>query len=153
MWPICFSEQRFPLTQRCSHSSILEVRPSWLVLGVVVQIDALSVGKHHLILLIVNVCAVVLQVSSLWVIFFFGFFKITLVWITCNTRFVVVFTFHTIRIDVAVSASCDAIIANDFLLEWAIVVLESPCNCSVFVFFAIFTQNLGNWFLLTILHK
>lgn len=50
---------------------------------------------------------------------------------------------------IEVNKPCDTIDADDFFLVRAIVVLETPCDCAVFIFFAIFTKDLCDGFLLT----
>lgn len=62
-------------------------------------------------------------------------------WQNCCTN-----PLFTIWVDVSVNASCDAIDSDGFLLEASVVILEAPHDCSVWIFFAIFPQNLCDWF-------
>lgn len=46
-----------------------------------------------------------------------------------------------------INSSGDAINSDSFLLEAAVIVLESPHDCSIWIFFAILSQDLSNWLL------
>lgn len=82
----------------------------------VVQIDALPVRQHHLILLIVDVGTVVLErAAALALLVQFRLLQVALVRVAWIARLVVVFALHAVRVDVAVSAARDAIVADDLL--------------------------------------
>lgn len=53
----------------------------------------------------------------------------------------------TVWVNVSVNSSCDAVNADGFLFEASIVVLEAPNNCTIWIFFAIFSENLCDWLL------
>lgn len=53
----------------------------------------------------------------------------------------------TVWVNVSVDSSGDAVNANGFLLEAAVVVLESPNDRAVRIFLAVFSENLSDWLL------
>lgn len=53
----------------------------------------------------------------------------------------------TVWVNVSVDSSGDAVNANSFLLEAAIVVLEPPNDRAVRIFLAVFSENLSDWLL------